>query len=136
MSCGTRHCLPPDAQAFVYHTHLGIVDCRQDGDTADVLAYSGDTAVFLNGSTVRRAATTPTQDANVTLTEATSETSGVPSTYILGEGGSPIVVDGSDAPIVQNVTSTAYAGEYGAGQRIYFQVTAALFLYLFSCLHR
>ncbi|CAM9547550.1 unnamed protein product, partial [Laminaria digitata] len=34
-----------------------------------------------------------------------------------------VVVDCSEAPVVENVTATAFAGEYGAGQRIYFQVT-------------
>lgn len=38
------------------------------------------------------------------------------------DGSSPIVVDCSDAPVVENVTATAFAGEYGAGQRVYFQV--------------
>lgn len=34
----------------------------------------------------------------------------------------PVVVDCSDVPVVLNVTATAFAGEYGAGQRIYFWV--------------
>lgn len=34
----------------------------------------------------------------------------------------PVVVDCSDIPGVLSVMATAFAGEYGAGQRIYFQV--------------
>lgn len=34
----------------------------------------------------------------------------------------PVVVDCSDTPVVLGVMATAFAGEYGAGQRIYFQV--------------
>lgn len=34
----------------------------------------------------------------------------------------PVAVDCSDTPVVLSVIATAFAGEYGAGQRIYFQV--------------
>ena len=92
---------------------------------------------MLNGSTIQRASTFPSQAANLTILSGGSgdddgddhddpaivETSGLYSDFSLrGDDGSAVVVDCSDAPKVENVTATAFAGEYGAGQRIYFQV--------------
>lgn len=104
---------------------------RQSGDTSDGLEIAGPDALELNGSTIQRVSTYPSQAANVTFItgggdgsdESAGGTLGLSGFSLLGDDGfSPVVLDCSEAPIVENVTSTAFAGEYGAGQRIYFQV--------------
>lgn len=73
------------------------------------------------------------QAANLTIVpggngekEATTAAGGLSGFSLRGGGDDdddhPVVVDCSEAPVVENVTATAFAGEYGAGQRIYFQV--------------
>lgn len=131
----------------------------QPGDTSDGLEIAGPNALVLNGSTIRRVSTFPSQAANLTFysgggasTSISTDTgtgdnndegsdSGTGGLYgfslrgitdNVGENSTssfaaaadlpPVAVDCSDVPVVLNVTSTAFAGEYGAGQRIYFQV--------------
>ncbi|CAN0022502.1 unnamed protein product, partial [Hapterophycus canaliculatus] len=88
----------------------------QPGDTSDGLEIAGPDALVLNGSTIRR------EDGDI----GTGRLYGFSlrgSSSSLGADLLPVVVDCSDIPVVLNLTSTAFAGEYGAGQRIYFQVT-------------
>ena len=99
------------------------------GDTSNGLEVAGADAVLLNGATIQRAATHPSQAANLTLLGADGGdpgeggTRGLVGFSLRGEDGLlPVVVDCSEAPVVQTVKATAFAGEYGAGQRIYFQV--------------
>ncbi|CAM9804617.1 unnamed protein product, partial [Scytosiphon promiscuus] len=112
----------------------------QPGDTSDGLEIAGSDALMLNGSTIRRMSTFPSQAANLTFDSGgeysdggtgglyglslrgSSDDAGVESSTSSVADLPPVVVDCSDTPVVLNVTSTAFAGEYGAGQRIYFQV--------------
>ena len=114
-------------------------DINQSGDTSDGLEIASSDALELNGASIRRVSTSPTQDANVVFYSGGDEDSdggggGTQGLYGLslrgdddGDSSSsadspPVVIDCSDAPVVISVTATAFAGEYGAGQRIYFQV--------------
>lgn len=108
------------------------------------MEIAGSDALVLNGSTIQRVSTFPSQAANLSLlsggsgggssgggsdTATSGQTSGLSDFSLRGGGNgdddgssSPVVIDCSEAPVVENVTATAFAGEYGAGQRIYFQV--------------
>lgn len=104
--------------------HDGLI-IPQPGDTSDRLGLAGPNALVLNASTIQRASTFPTQEANLTLS-ASNLIEGLVGYSLRAEDGSTVVVDCSEVPVVGNVTSTAFGGEYGAGQRIYFQVQATL----------
>lgn len=119
---------------------------NQPGDTSDGIEIAGADALALNGSTIKRASTFPSQSANLTLYSGGSSggnssisgdsdgTLGLYGFSLRGDDGGggdegadssdlpPVAVDCSVTPFVLNVTATAFAGEYGAGQRIYFQV--------------
>lgn len=103
---------------------------EQPGDTSNAVEIAGSDALVLNGSTIQRVSTFPSQAANLSLLSgrgsdtANTQTSGLSDFSLRGgnDGWSPVVVDCSEAPVVENITATAFAGEYGAGQRIYFQV--------------
>lgn len=51
-------------------------------------------------------------------------TTGLSGFSLIGDNDSAsrVVIDCSGSPAVDSVASTAFAGEYGAGQRVYFQV--------------
>lgn len=83
------------------------------------LALAGPNAIVLNGSSIQRASTNPTQAANLTVADG-----GLLGFSLVAADGSPVLLDCSEAPVVENVKATAFAGTYGAGQRIYFQVLA------------
>ena len=128
-----EQCQPP-ASAASYRFRLrparAATGSGQPGDTSDALGIAGSDALVLNGSTIRRVSTFPSQAANLSLLggrggdTVETQTSGLSGFSLRGGdgGSSPVVVDCSEAPVVENVTATAFAGEYGAGQRIYFQV--------------
>lgn len=102
-------------------------DERQGGDTSDSLELAGPDAVVRNGSTIKRVSTYPSQVANLTISLGGDEDvswSGLSGFSLRGgdDGSLSVVVDCSEAAVVENVTTTAFAGEYGAGQRFYFQV--------------
>lgn len=100
----------------------------QSGDTSDGLQVASSDSLVLNGSTILRVSTYPSQAANLTLVSGSEvdgggTTSGLPDFLLRGGDNSlPVVIDCSKVPVVKNVTATAFAGEYGAGQRVYFQV--------------
>lgn len=83
---------------------------------------------MLNGSTIQRSSTYPSQAVNLTLLSGSSDEGGGGTWGLSGfslrgdDGSSPVIVDCSEVPTIDNVTATAFAGEYGAGQRVYFQV--------------
>ena len=115
----------------------------QPGDTSDGLEIAGSDALELNGASILRVSTSPIQFADLTIASGGSDSSGSSGDDDGGtlglydfslRGGDdadvsvstadspPVVVDCSDTPVVLGVMATAFAGEYGAGQRIYFQV--------------
>lgn len=112
----------------------------QPGDTSDGFEIAGADALALNGSAIMRASTFPFQSANLTFhsgggsgNNSSGDSDGTLGLYgfrLRGGGDEstdssdlpPVTVDCSGTPLVLNVTSTAFAGEYGAGQRIYFRV--------------
>lgn len=114
-------------------------DVKQAGDTSDGLEIASSDALELNGATIRRVSTSPSQDANLVFSSGDDDGVGTRGLYGFslrgdGEDGDdsssaelpPVVIDCSEAPTVLSVTATAFAGEYGAGQRIYFQVRLAV----------
>lgn len=79
--------------------------------------------------------TSPSQLADLTIASGGSDDGGTLGLYGFSlRGGDdadasvstadspPVIIDCSDTPVVLGVMATAFAGEYGAGQRIYFQV--------------
>lgn len=115
----------------------------QPGDTSDGLEVSGTDALQLNGASIQRVSTYPSQSADLTIGSGGSDgsssdgsdggTSGLYGFSLRGSGGvadisvaaadsPPVVIDCSETPVILGVMATAFAGEYGAGQRIYFQV--------------
>ncbi len=110
-------------------------DVKQAGDTSDGLEIASSDALDLKGATIKRVSTSPSQDANLVFSSGDDDGEGTQGLYGFslrgdGEDGDdsssadlpPVVIDCSEAPTVLSVTATAFAGEYGAGQRIYFQV--------------
>lgn len=103
----------------------------QPGDTSNGLEIAGTDALQLNGANIQRVSTSPSQLADLTINGG--GTSGLSQLSLRGGGDDadvstsaadllPVVLDCSDTPVVLGVMATAFAGEYGAGQRIYFQV--------------
>lgn len=111
---------------------------NQPGDTSDGLEIAGTDALQLNGASILRVSTSSSQSANLVIESGSSDgddggTLGLYEFSLRGGGDDagvststadslPVVVDCSDTPVVLGVMATAFAGEYGVGQRIYFQV--------------
>lgn len=114
-----RFALPNHAWIWDFLPHALQTDDKSDG-----LAIAGPSSVVLNGSAIQRASTTPVQDVNLTIlsTEGLVGYSLVRAEEGDDTSATTVVVDCSETPVVENVTSTAFGGVYGAGQRIYFQV--------------
>ena len=113
----------------------------QPGDTSNGLEIADTDALELNGASILRVSTSPSQLADLTIASGGSDSSSGgddggtlglygfslrggddANVYVSNADSPPVVVDCSDAPVVLGVMATAFAGEYGAGQRIYFQV--------------
>ncbi|KAG5175930.1 hypothetical protein JKP88DRAFT_265606 [Tribonema minus] len=103
--------LPAGATVEVPNTNeLYFVYQLSPGDKA--LAIVASQLTLPGGATIKRASSTPTQDAIITLP------SSLEARTILDRA-----IDCSVAPQVTHIMCTAFGGKYGTGQRLYLAVT-------------
>ncbi|CAM9188184.1 unnamed protein product, partial [Discosporangium mesarthrocarpum] len=100
---------------------LSFTYVLQPGDRTSSMSLNDTGALVLNGSTIERASTAPSQAADLIM-PATQGDGTDGDLKLRGDSGDLVVVDCSPTPEVVNVSTTAFGGEYGAGQRIYFKV--------------